>query len=336
MFELFSKFCDDEPDQIWENLMQYIYDNRKEVELCSRQCLLTGVRLRNTASKGELAIHAKCDICLILVGKGNTGFGEVIHVTPTKTPSKCKRQQKTVDVSVQQAVTQESHGKNNGGVTPNHCPKCKRVTASISKLNILPESGKTHNTCDSNGTRTRHTSRQLRHTYKDINYKDMDVKSEDDESPPRKCEPSIAACLRAPSFPWRRSQGIITQNRLQQMASPNTRAKLIRTAIKIETAVKKEDEVKKEPIVNTRRSDRSWPKSARLVHLDRTPCYEECIANDHYGKYPDFPDDNTTEPRVTPQSRTLQQMQLKQQTVLIPVKTLVIMLPYQTRCQTRM
>ena len=119
------------------------------------------------------------------------------------------------------------------------------------------------------------------------------------------------------------------------MASPNTRAKLIGTAIKVETAVKK-DEVKKEPIVNTRRSERLWPKSARLVHLDRTPCSEECIANDHYGKYPDFPDDNTTEPRVTPQSRTLQQMQLKQQTVLIPVKTLVIMLPYQTRCQTRM
>ena len=84
------------------------------------------------------------------------------------------------------------------------------------------------------------------------------------------------------------------------MASPNTRAKLIRTAIKIEMAVKKEGEVKKEPIVNTRRSDRLWPKSARLVHLDRTPCSEECIANDHYGKYPDFPDDKTTEPCVMP------------------------------------
>ena len=111
--------------------------------------------------------------------------------------SKRKRQQKTIDVSVQQAVTQESQGKNDGGVMPNHRPKHKRVTASISKLNILPESGKTHNTHDSNGTRTRHTSRQLRRTYKNINYKDMDVKTEDDESPPHKHEPSIAACLRA-------------------------------------------------------------------------------------------------------------------------------------------
>ena len=83
------------------------------------------------------------------------------------------------------------------------------------------------------------------------------------------------------------------------MASPNTRAKLISTAIKVEPAVKKEDDVKKEPIVNTRRADRSWPKSAKLVHLDRTPCSEECIANNHYGKYPDFPDDSPAEPHVT-------------------------------------
>ena len=85
----------------------------------------------------------------------------------------------------------------------------------------------------------------------------MDVKSENEESLPHKREPSIAACLKVPSLPRRRSQGIITQNRLQRMASPNTRAKLIGTAIKVETAVKKEDEVKKEPIVNTQTADRS-------------------------------------------------------------------------------
>ena len=174
-----------------------------------------------------------------------------------------------------------------------------RQSYPIIKQNILPESCKTHNTHASNGTHTRHTSRQWRRTYKDINYKDMDVKSEEDESPPHKREPSIAACLCVPSYPRRQSQGIITRNRLQRMASPNTRAKLIGTAIKVEP-VKKEDDVKKEPIVNTQRLDRSWPKSAKLVHLDRTPCSDECIANDHYGKYPDFPDDSPAEPRVTP------------------------------------
>ena len=234
-----------------------------------------------------------------MVGQGNTGFSEVVRVTPTKTPSRRKRQSKMVDVSVQQAVSQETQEEDRGWVTPNRHSKQKRkcVTASSNKQNILPESGKTHNTRASNGTHTRHTSRQLRHTYKDINYKDMDVISEEDESPPHKCEPSIAVRLHVPSYPHRQSQGIITRNRLQRMASPNTRAKLIITAIKVEP-VKKEDDVKKEPIVNTRRLDRSWPKSAKLVHLDRTPCSEECIVNDHYGKYPDFPDDSPAEPRV--------------------------------------
>ena len=156
MFELFSKFCDDEPNQIWENLMQYIYDNCKDVESFSKQCLLTGVSLENwllrmnhrrnlgdelalfllcklfnrhavvitknglwstlcnTANEGELAIRAKCDICLILVGKGKTGFCEVICVMPTKTPSRHKRQQKNNGCQVQQAVTQESQGENHG------------------------------------------------------------------------------------------------------------------------------------------------------------------------------------------------------------------------------
>ena len=95
----------------------------------------------------------------------------------------------------------------------------------------------------------------MRHTYKDINYKDMDVKSQDDESPPRKREPSIAAHLRVPSFPQRRSQGIITQNRLQCMASPNTRAKLIGTAIKIEMAVKKEMDFLRRVIKNDQSHD---------------------------------------------------------------------------------
>ena len=71
-------------------------------------------------------------------------------------------------------------------------------------MNILPESGKSHNTRTSNGMRMRHTSQQLRRTFKDMNYKDLDVKPEEDVSPPprkRKHEPSIAERLRTPSFP---------------------------------------------------------------------------------------------------------------------------------------
>ena len=84
------------------------------------------------------------------------------------------------------------------------------------------------------------------------------------------------------------------------MALPNTKTKLIGMAVKVEPGVKKEEAIKQEPTVNTRRADRSWPTSAKLVHLDRTPCSDACIANDHYGKYPDFPDDNPNETSVTP------------------------------------
>ena len=47
MFELFSSYCNDDPDIIWENLMQYIYDNRKDVEMLAKHCLPTGVSLGN-------------------------------------------------------------------------------------------------------------------------------------------------------------------------------------------------------------------------------------------------------------------------------------------------
>ena len=134
MFELFCKYCDEDPDQIRENLIQYIHNNRKETETITEFCLPIGVSLGNwllrmthwknpgdeltlfllcklynrhvviitktglwttlwnSASEGKVAICAKCDICLILVGQGNTGFGEVVCVTPTKTRSKCLKQ----------------------------------------------------------------------------------------------------------------------------------------------------------------------------------------------------------------------------------------------------
>ena len=47
MFELFSQYSGEEPDQIRENLIQYIYDNRENVEKWSKNCLPTDVSLSN-------------------------------------------------------------------------------------------------------------------------------------------------------------------------------------------------------------------------------------------------------------------------------------------------
>ena len=54
--------------------------------------------LRNITNEGELAVHAKCDICLVLVGQGYTGFGEVFRVTLTNAQSKHKRKQQMTSV----------------------------------------------------------------------------------------------------------------------------------------------------------------------------------------------------------------------------------------------
>ena len=54
-------------------------------------------------------------------------------------------------------------------------------------------------------------------------------------------------------------------------------------------------------MVNTRRVDKSWSKAAKLVHLDRTPCLDECIANDHYGKNTDT---GTTLPDLSQELQT--------------------------------
>ena len=214
MFELFTKYCGTELDEIRDELIKFIYDNCDDIERTVKNCLPTDLSLsgwilcmthktnpgdkltlyllcklfhqyaviitktslwstlRTTKNEGELAIHAKCDICLILVSKGNTGYGEVIDVTPNKAGRKSVKHKKTPSrssMTLQQAVRVETDS--------NRIPKIKRKwqTPSVSSLNILPDTGKSHNTCESNGTQTRHTTWELRKMYRDINYKDLDI-----------------------------------------------------------------------------------------------------------------------------------------------------------------
>ena len=257
MFELFLKYCGTEPDEIRDELIKFIYDNHEDIEKTVKNCLPTDLSLsgwilrmthktnpgdeitlyllcklfhrhaviiiktglwttlKTTKNDGELMILAKCDICLILVGNGNTGYGEVIDVTPNKAGKKCAKHKKpppTTGMTFQQAVQVETDSKEQSK------KKRKWQTPSVNSLNILPDTGKSHNTRESNGTRTCHTSHELRKTYRDINYKDLDVKGEE-TSPPQKRTVSVAKQLRTPSYPRRKSQGIITRNRLQKFAS---------------------------------------------------------------------------------------------------------------------
>ena len=134
MFELFHKYCNNDPDQVRESLIQYIYDHCEEVETLSVNCLPAGVSLGNwllrmthktnpgdeltlfllckmynhhaviitktglwttllnSGNEGELEVRSKCDICLILIGHGNTGYGEIVRVMPNKTASKANKE----------------------------------------------------------------------------------------------------------------------------------------------------------------------------------------------------------------------------------------------------
>ena len=51
--------------------------------------------LLNSGNEGELEIRSTCDVCLILIGQGNTGYGEIVRITPNKSASKANNKRKS-------------------------------------------------------------------------------------------------------------------------------------------------------------------------------------------------------------------------------------------------
>ena len=66
-----------------------------------------------------------------------------------------------------------------------------------------------------------------------MNYVDMDIVKEEESPTRRKTIPSFE-CLWKPSRPRNHAQRVITRNRLQKLAIPNSTTHLIGTAIKTE------------------------------------------------------------------------------------------------------
>ena len=98
------------------------------------------------------------------------------------------------------------------------------------------------------------------------------------DSPPTKRSKrrNVVRSLREPSANRLSAQTMITRGELQRSVSPNYTRKLIGTVIKQEDK-KPKVKIEEDFSRNTRRQNRSWPKDAKLVHLDRTPCSEECM-----------------------------------------------------------
>ena len=151
------------------------------------------------------------------------------------------------------------------------------MSAKVSVNHIIPDSDKTYNTRSSTPLRRRQNFREKRPNCENKNYSDnLDVHHLDSPPSKRSKRRNVAQTLREPSANRLNAQSMITRGELQRSVSPKFTRKLIGTAIKQEDKkpkVKLEEDFSR----NTRRLNRSWPKDAKLVHLDRTPCSEECM-----------------------------------------------------------
>ena len=218
ILELFNKYCGKLVNEIREDLIDYINENREEMRKCSetglqskdsfstwvlcmtnrsnpldnfalfilckmyfRHSLIiyTGgmwTTLETSGDTGENELRLKCDITLIQLRNGNTGFGLVTAVTPDNPPKKLKPSLKLKTKSMQ-SLLQELEASHVSNETRSE----KLLHAEISHNNIIPDSGKCQNTRPSSGARKRHSNRPLRKTFQDVDYQNLDVKTEDDD-----------------------------------------------------------------------------------------------------------------------------------------------------------
>ena len=165
--------------------------------------------------------------------------------------------------------------------------KLNKVSAKLNVENILPDNERSHNTRRTTPLRKRHNEREKRLSCENFNYSD-NIDEYHLDSPPNKRskKKNTARTLREPSILRQNAQKMITRGELQRSVSPEFTRKLIGTCVTIKdekeekSALKikiKEEEESRMNQVNTRGKDRSWPKDAKLVHIDRTPCSQECM-----------------------------------------------------------
>ena len=234
-------------------------------------------------------IEEKCDLMFIHTDKGFTLCRKVVDClnkdgegeagTPANSKpgipvTKAKR--KTCSIHTVLKETQEREKE-----------KQNKVSAKINVDNILPDSNRCHNTRKTTPLHRRHSERVQRTSCENYNYSD-NLDEYHLDSPPNKKQKkhNIAKSLREPSDVRQNAQRMLTRGELQKSVSPKFTRKLIGIYVKDEKDEKeevkrkikiKEEEEQKQNQVNTRRKNKSWPKDARLVHVDRTPCSEDCM-----------------------------------------------------------
>ena len=234
-------------------------------------------------------IEAKCDLMFIYTDKGFTLCKRLADVTSkedesgtagntAKVKSSGKVKRKTISIHTVIKETEDREKE-----------KLNKVSAKLNVENILPDTERSHNTRKTTPLRRRHNAREQRLSCENFNYSDNLDEHHLDSPPTKKAKiRNVPKTLREPSALRQNAQRIITRGELQRSASPEVTRKLIGTYIKDKVKDEnegkmilklqiKEEEERTMNQVNTRRKNKSWPKDARLVHVDRTPCSEECM-----------------------------------------------------------
>ena len=315
MLELFAQYSGDEPNDIRKDMISFVRDtNNRIAEICKDALAYKLMSFNTWVSKmslkksvcDEIALYVlcklysrhaiiyttkgywttisdsgltgaeiekKCDLVpnytekgLVLCKKimdGNDADDEPPDGTPNN--SKGKRKTKSIHSLLKEYEEKEKE-------------KANKVSAKLSVNHILPDNDKSHNTRSSTPLRRRQNFREKRPTCSNKNYSDnLDTYHLDSPPSKRSKQRNVAKSLREPSVNRITAQTMITRGELQCSVSPKFTRKLIRTVIKEEgetkPIIKKEEDLSR----NTRRTNKSWPIDAKLVHVDRTPCSEECM-----------------------------------------------------------
>ena len=234
-----------------------------------------------------LEIEGKCDLSMIYTEKGlvlcraieQQEEDEANRELIDKGKSEKQIQWKTKSI---QSLLKEKEDKER--------EKANKVSAKLSVENILPDSDRTHNMRVTTPLRRRQNFREKRPSCTYKNYSDnLDTHHLDSPPTKRQKRRNVARTLREPSSARISAQTMITRGELQCSVSPDYRCRLIGMVVKDEKENKPKVKEEEDQSRNTRRSNRSWPKDARLVHVDRTPCSETCMRT-----HPDDDDIPTT------------------------------------------
>ena len=263
--------------------------------------------MESTKAGSNSSLEEKCDIVLIYM---TYGFCEATKTKPSQ----------TVETPSQTVATSSTAAKTKSTTTKKITSKVRTTTSikdlldkaqekekrekelelqkklnktGINKRNLLDDGPRQYNTREPNPMRTRYNERSKRGNVRNKNYSDNIDDYHLDCPQKRRRKQNTPSKLRSPSRVRVIAQEIIKLEQEQNIKIKNEDTK---PSIKLE-----DEEIKRIELRNKKQNEKkTWPKDARLVHMDGTQCSEECMRTSIYHK--DLTEEGTaqTEPNSEP------------------------------------